>query len=372
MVRPMRTVLLVMFCFLLSGCTGCSRGKGDWIASEFVIPSGYGVSAVRSFDPEAGTVTVFAHRYADDTPCLLTAEEDGLIRERTALPGADRLIGLTRLPDGGFMGIREIDGEQIAERYGPDGSLTGSFSADRLLEPFLSGTGETEADDPAEEKSSAEKPSGRSNRRKNKRIFMLSDGRGGLIFQVSSVLYFYPGPADPLFDGGGETLLRGGIRALPLPAGILSEDPPLLSPDGTLFVRWLVERGQRGAFLDPETGEVRGVFPLPYRTRILGFDGAGRLLFTEGGGIMAIRTRENAPPAERILGWTGLDLPRNVSVCLLPAEAVPGEEAVALIWEGVKDPQAARRREGESDRAYAARTASLPRVTRILVLRRPA
>ena len=363
-VRPMRTALFLMLCFLLSGCTGCSRGKGDWIASEFVIPSGYGVSAVRSFDPEAGTVTVFAHRYADDTPCLLTAEEDGLIRERTALPGADRLIGLTRLPDGGFMGIREIDGEQIAERYGPDGSLTGSFSADRLLAPYLSGTGETEADEPV-----------RSNRRKNKRIFMLSDGRGGLIFQVSSVLYFYPGPADPLFDGGGETLLRGGIRALPLPkepVEILSEDPPLLSPDGTLFVRWLVERGQRGAFLDPETGEVRGVFPLPYSTQILGFDGSGRLLFTEGGGIMAIRTRENAPPAERILEWSGLDLPRNVSVCLLPAEAVPGEEAVTLIWEGVKDPQAALRREGESDRAYAARTASLPRVTRILIFRRPA
>ena len=49
-----------------------------------------------------------------------------------------------------------------------------------------------------------------------------------------------------------------------------------------------------------------------------------------------------------------------------------GEEAVALIWEEAKDPEAARRREGESDRAYAARTSSLPRVTRILIFRRPA
>ena len=126
--RIRKTALLLTVLCLLS--VSCALRKTDraWIVSEFVIPSGYDVSAVRGFDPEAGTVTVFAYRYADGTPCLLTAEEDGLIRARTALPGAERLRGLTWLPDGGFMGIREIDGEQIAERYGPDGSLTGSLT----------------------------------------------------------------------------------------------------------------------------------------------------------------------------------------------------------------------------------------------------
>lgn len=359
--RLTRTVLC-----LLSGCTGKPGGTEDWTASEFIIPSGYSVVSIRGFDPEAGTVTVFAYRYADDTPCLLTAEEDGLIRERTALPGADRLTGLTWLGDGGFMGIREIDGEQIAERYGPDGSLTGSFSADRLLAPYLSGAGEGEAVNPDAVK---------TNGRKNRRIFMLSDGRGGLIFQASSVLFFCPGSAEALFDGGGEALLQDRIRALPLPkepVEIRSEDPPLLSPDGTLFVRWLVERGQRGAFLNPETGEVLCVFPLPYHTRIPGFDGSGRLLFTEGSGIMALSPAEKPAPALHVLDRSGLNLPRNASVCLLPTGTVPGEEAAALFWEGAKDPEAARKREGESDSAYAARTASLPRVTRILIFRRPA
>lgn len=363
--RVRKTALLLTVLCLLSGACALRKTDRAWAVSEFVIPSGCGVSGVRGFDPEAGTVTVFAYRYADGVPCLLTAEEDGLIRERTALPGAERLTGLTWLPDGGFMGIREIDGDQIAERYGPDGSLTGSFSADRLLAPFLSGKGEAESPE-----SSGKGTSGGKNKPKSTRIGMLSDGRGGLIFQASSTLYFYPGPADSLFDGGAEALLQDRIRALPLPQSpveIRSDDLPLLSPDGTLFVRWLGEGGQRGAFLHPETGEALCVFPLPWRTRILGFDGAGRLLFTEDGGILAVTPEENPAPASHLLDRTGLNLPRNPSVCLLPAEAVPGEASFALFWESAKDPEAARRREGESDSAYIARPSLLPRVTRVLI-----
>ena len=359
---------LAVLCLpLLPGCAE-KEAAAEWIVSEFVVPSGYSVTAVRGRDPDAGTVTVFAHRNADGSPCLLTVEEDGRIRGKTALPGADRLIGLTWLPDGGFMGIRDADEEQIAQRYGPDGSPTGSFSASGLLAPFMSGASASGAD-----LSGTAESAGTKRRTGKERIFMLSDGSSGLVFSTSSALYFCPGPADLLFEGGqDEASFRDGIRAVPLPEGIRSEDPPLRSPDGLLFLRWITEDGQRGAFFDPETGDVTGVFPLPRRTRVLGFDGLGCLLFTEGGGIMALSPAEDAPPAARILSCADFALPRNVSACLLPEDLRCGGTTIALFWEGAKDPEAARRREGESDRTYAARTALLPRQTRILVFRRPA
>ena len=79
---------------------------------------------------------------------------------------------------------------------------------------------------------------------------------------------------------------------------------------------------------------------------------------------------EEAAPAVCVFEYAGRKLSGKFSVCLFPGTNAPGELTVALFREGAKDPEG--RREGESDRAYAARTAILPRQTRILVIRRQA